>query len=372
MQSAFQRFKRKPVFTGFILFLAVLILNLVVQGISTCITNGFSAKNFFALFSPNSLNTLIRTNLPFILVTMGQALLLLVGQMDVSIGVQIALVNVVCIMVPQEWGVPVWVGWLCGLGVSLLISLLCDFCCSILRLPALLASYALTYLIKGINVLIMDVPQGSVPKEYWRPFQSTLLGVIGKDNTTLKFLDYIPVSLLVFIAVLLIWLFFVKRPFGKHIYAVGGNPRNAFAAGISPEGVHLKAFLIKGFFVAVAGIAMTLNAASGNPLQCEEYGIKSLSAAIIGGLGWGGWGSIGCGVFGGWFLVLINNTVYYFFTLLSKLFPGFTVTSYWQNFVSDLIIFAGLLMTIVTAKSQRETLKQGLKQQFKRGEKYVK
>lgn len=371
MSQAFKRFKQKPVFTGFILFLAVLVLNIIVEGISTCMTNGASVQNFFALFTPNSLNTLIRTNLPFVLVTMGQALLLIVGQMDVSIGVQVALVNVVCIMVPQEWGVPVWVGWICALGVSLLASALCDFCCSILRLPALLASYALTYLIKGANVLIMDVPQGTVPKAYWKPFQSTLLSVVGKSSP-LKFLDYIPVSLLVFVAVLLIWLFIVKRPFGKHIYAVGGNPRNAFAAGISPEATHLKAFLVKGFFVAIAGIALTLNSASGNPLQCEEYGIKSLSAAIIGGLGWGGWGSVACGVFGGWFLVLINNTVYYFFTLLSKLFPGFSVTSYWQNFVSDMIIFAGLLMTIVTAKSQRETLKQGLKQQFKRGEKYVK
>ena len=134
MLNALQKFKRKPVFTGFILFLAVLLLNLVIQGISTCITNGPSAKNFFALFSPNSINTLMRTNLPFVLVTMGQALLLIVGQMDVSIGIQIALVNVVCIMVPQEFGVPVWVGWLCGLGASLLVSLLCDFCCSILRL----------------------------------------------------------------------------------------------------------------------------------------------------------------------------------------------------------------------------------------------
>jgi hypothetical protein len=40
--------------------------------------------------------------------------------------------------------------------------------------------------------------------------------------------------------------------------------------------------------------------------------------------------------------------------------------------LSDLIIFGGLLMTIVTAKAQRETLKQGLKQQFKRGESYGK
>lgn len=373
MRESFQRFRRKPAFTGCILFLVVLILNIVIQGWSSCMSGDVTVSNMLSFFQPTALKSIFMTNLPFILVTMGQALLLLVGQMDVSIGVQIALVNVICIMVPQEWGAPVWVGWLVAMLASFAISAICGACCAVLRLPALLASFALTYLINGINVLIMPVPQGSVPKAFWKPYQSSVYGLMGDGAPGfLQFLNYIPVAALVLIAVLLIWHFIARRPFGKHIYAVGTSQRNAFAAGISPVKVQMKAFLIKGFFVGIAGICLTLMSASGNPLQCEEYGIKSLSAAIIGGMGWGGWGSISCGVFGGGFLVLIQNTVYYFFTLLSKIFVGFSVTSYWQNFVSDIIIFGGLLMTIVTAKEQRKTLQQGLKAQFKRGEKYAK
>ncbi|MCQ2530506.1 MAG: ABC transporter permease [Lachnospiraceae bacterium] len=370
--ASFRRFRRKPAFTGFILFLVVLLLNIIVQGWSQCLSRGFSIGNALAFFQPSSLNSIFMSNMPFILVTIGQALLLLVGQMDVSIGVQIALVNVVCIMVPQQTGCPVWVGWLVGFAAAFAISALAGVCCSVLRLPSLLATYAMTFLVQGINVLIMNVPQGAVPRAYWKPYQSTVYGLFENPPSFLKFLDYIPVAALVLIAVLLIWHFFARKPFGKHIYAVGTNQRNAFAAGINPVSTQMKAFLIKGFFVGVAGICLTLMSASGNPLQCEEYGIKSLSAAIIGGMGWGGWGSISCGVFGGGFLVLIQNAVYYFFTLLSKLFNGFAVTSYWHNFVSDIIIFGGLLMTLVTAREQRKTLQQGLKSQFKRGEKNVK
>ena len=324
---------------------------------------------------------MIMTNMPFILITIGQAILLIVGQMDISIGVQIALVNVVCIMVPQEFGTPVWVGWLAAIGAALLISAVAGFACSVLRLPALLASYALTYAIKGINVLIMPTAQGSVPKAYWKPYQSTVFKLFDKDwvkglsdvgQKLLGILNYIPVAVFVLIIALVAWRLISKSRFGKHIYAVGSNPRNAFAAGISPIGTQMKAFLIKGVYTGIAGICLTLMSASGNPLQCEEYGIRSLSAAIIGGMGWGGWGSIACGVFGSGFLVLIQNTVYYFFTLLSKLISGFALSSYWQNLVSDIIIFGGLLMTIVTAKAQRETLKQGLRQQLKRGESYGK
>lgn len=377
--DSYQKFRRQPAFTGLVLFLCVLLLNVIVQGVSTCITGGVKIGNILAFFSPTSLNTMIMTNMPFILVTIGQAILLIVGQMDISIGIQIALVNVICIMVPQELGLPIWVGWTVAIAAAIVISLIAGFACSVLRLPALLASYALTYAIKGINVLIMPTAQGSVPKAYWKPYQSTIFKLIDKDalaamstwvQKLLGVLNYIPVSVFVLVAVLLSWYFIKRSRFGKHIYAVGTNPRNAFAAGISPVGTQMKAFLIKGVYTGIAGICLTLMSASGNPLQCEEYGIRSLSAAIIGGMGWGGWGSVACGVYGSGFLVLIQNTVYYFFTLLGKLFDGFAVSSYWQNLVSDIIIFAGLLMTIVTAKAQRETLKQGLKQQFKRGEKY--
>lgn len=330
--------RRSPAFAGGILFLVAFVLNVALQGPAS-------------FFTVRNINTLFAKNIPFILVAISQSLLLIAGTMDVSCGIQLALVNVVVIMSGQELGLPFGVCCLLGIGVAMLASLICWLCCSVFRLPALLASYALTYIIKGVNVLIMPIPQGKVEKIYYKAYDS-------------QFLWIIPVSLLALVLVLLIWAYVRRTRFGRHIYAVGANPRNAFAAGINPMIVQLKAFLLKGFIVGVAGICLTLMIASGNPLQAEDYGIRSLSACIIGGLGFGGWGSVACAIFGSGFFVLIQNSVYYFFTLLSKLIPGFAVSSYWQNFVTDVIIFLGLLMTIVTAKGQREALKQGIVHQF--------
>ncbi len=345
-KRAFMRFRRTPAFTGFILFLVVLLFNIVVQGPAE-------------FFNPKSLNTLFSKNTPLILVAMAQSLLLISGTLDISVGIQLALVNVVIIMVPQEWGVSLYVGFLFGILASIAISTLCGVFVSVLRLPGMLASYALIYIVRGINVLIMSKPQGSVPKEFYKTYDSLIGGII-------------PFSALLLIFVFLLWIYLKRTKFGRNIYAVGGSPRNAFAAGIDPVWVQMQAFWIKGFIVGLAGISLTLMTASGNPLQAEEYGIRSLSACIIGGLGFGGWGSMSCALFGAGFLVTIQNTVYYFFNLLYKLIPGFQVTSYWQNLVSDIIIFGGLLMTIVTAKGQREALKQGFVKQFKRGERIVK
>lgn len=347
IKSTYHEFRKKPAFTGFILFIAIIILNAAIQG----------PAKFFTI---NNINTLFYNNMPFLLVTMAQAVLLISGTLDVSIGIQLALVNVVTIMTVQEWEIPFLLGCVLGICAAMVASLLCWLCVSVFRLPALLASYSLTFLIRGVNVIIMNIPQGKVERVYWKTYQSALFG-------------FLPTAVIVLAVVLLIWYFFSRRRFGTYIYAVGANPRNAFAAGISPTKVQLQAFLIKGLITGIAGICLTLMTASGNPIQAEDYGIRSLSAGIIGGLGFGGWGSMACGVFGGGFLILIQNTVYHFFVLLSRMITGFSVSTYWQNFVSDIIIFLGLLMTMVTAKGQREALQVNVKksEQVKRREKDV-
>ena len=343
--TGFKRFRRTPAFTGAVLFFIALVLNITMQG-----------PGFFNL---GSLNTLFTKNTPLILITLAQGLLLISGTLDISIGIQLALVNVVVIMVPQEWGWPIGLGWLMGILEAVAVSALCGFLVAVVRLPDLLASFSLIYILRGVNVKIMESPQGKVPPELYKGYDSLVGG-------------FLPVSALVVLIVFLFWLYLKRTRFGKHIYAVGISPRNAFAAGINPVATRMNAFVIKGIITGVAGICLTLMTASGNPLQAEDYGLRSLSACIIGGLGFGGWGSLSCALFGAGFLVLIQNTVYYFFNLLFNLIPGFQVSSYWQNMVSDIIIFLGLLMTILTTKGQKEALKQVIVRQFKRGERIVK
>ena len=346
LKNTFVRFKSSPAFTGFMLFILALAMNIIIRG----------PVDFF---SSSSLGTLFAKNAPIILVVMAQAVLLITGTLDISIGIQLALVNVVVIMLPQEFGMSIPVAWIFGILVSLAISAVGGFLVAVLRIPAILATFALTFVIKGINVLIMNVPQGSVPKEYYSAYDEVLFG-------------FIPVAALIILGMALIWVMVKRTKFGKHIYAVGASPRNAFAAGINPTKVIMKAFLFKGFITGIAGISLTLMLAAGNPLQVEGYGLRSLAACIIGGLGFAGWGSMSCALYGAGFLVLIQNAVYYFFNYLQSVINGFQITSYWQNFIADMIVLLGLLMATVTARAQREALKQGLSRQLKRGEKFEK
>jgi len=336
--ASFSQFRRKPAFTGFVLFMIALVLNLIFQGPA-----GF--------FSANSLRILFTTSVPFLLVVMAHSVLLISGTLDISIGIQLALVNVVTIMTVQEWGVPFALGALLGVGAAIVASAILWVLVSLLRLPDLLASFALAYAIRGINVLIMNIPQGTVERVYFNFYNSSVL-------------RYIPMPALILLVIGIAWMLLKRTKFGTNIYAVGANPQNAFAAGISPEKVQFQAFMVKGVITGVAGICLTLMTASGNPLQAEPWGLRSLAAAIIGGLTFGGWGTMACAVFGGGFLVLIDNTVFFLFNFLNRVIPGLTISSFWNNFVADSIIFLGLLTTILTVKGQREALRINIQNKY--------
>jgi len=341
IKDSFHNMQKMPAFTGFALFLFALVLLIVLQGP-------------YRFFSARNINTLFLTSMPFLLVVIGQSVLLISGTLDLSIGKQVALVNVVTIMTVQEWGIPFLLGCLIGILAAIVASLVCWLFISVLRLPDLLVGFAMIFVIRGVNLLIMPLPQGSIPMSYWMLYESRILG-------------FLPFSALFLVLVLLIWAYLKRTRFGINIYAVGANPQNAFAAGISPVKVQLQAFLFKGFVVGLAGICITLMSASGNPNQGEELGLRSIAAAIIGGLTFGGWGTLACGVFGAGFFVLIQNSVRFFFDLIFRIFPqlgGVAVVTFWHNLFADVIIFLGLLMTIVTMKGQREALTASIQNKY--------
>ena len=319
------KMRKSPAFAGFVLLIISMALNILVQGGS--------------FFNPTNLNTLFAKNMPLVLTAMAQCVVMLVGCIDLSIGYQLSLANVIAIMAPKALGWPLWAGWLAGVAAVLVISAVNGLVVGYLRIPPLLATFSMGYIIRGINVIIMSKPQGSVPKSIYQLYDSRLLGI--------------PFSFWLMLVMLLIWYIIKKYPIGNYILAVGGNERNTYASGINTPMIKLKAYIISGFITAVAGLTLTAMAASGNPLMGDSYTLKSVAACILGGiLISGGWGSMMGAVFGSFFLALVQNTVFFLFSWFSVSIPGFKLSSYYQNLVSDVIILVGLTTTVFTSKPQ--------------------
>ncbi|MDR0452029.1 MAG: ABC transporter permease [Treponema sp.] len=339
-RDALYRLQRSPAFTGLVLFAIVIVLNVVVQGPARF----FTVKNISLIFAKNA---------PLVLVTMGQLALMLLGIIDISIGVQMSFVNVLAVTLPMRFpAIPLPLAWGLALLAVVGVSTIHGAIVSFLRIPPLLTGFCMIYIVKGINLFIMPKPQGRVPPAVYLTYDKALFG-------------FIPFSAVVIAAAYLIWVYLRQTPTMKHVYAVGGSERNAYASGINTTATKLKMYVLEGVFIGIAGFCLTAMSAAGNPIMGESYGLRSISACILGGVSLaGGWGTMACALFGSGFLVLIQNAVFQLFSLLPRLIPGFVATSYWQNLVSDSIILIGLVATVFTNKVQRNALKAGIVKQI--------
>lgn len=334
MKQMISKFRSSPAFIGFVLFAIMLVINIIIQGPSAF----FSARNIASLF---------KNNTPLILLTMAQLVLMLVGVIDISIGFQMSLANVLTIMLPIYFpNMPLLVAWILAFLAVVLVATINGMIVSFTRIPSLLAGFAMIYIIRGINVLIMPRPQGEVPAIIYRTYDMRVFG-------------FIPFSVFILLGAYLLWFFIKRTQLMKHIYAVGGNERNAFASGIATQWVKVKVYAIAGIFTGISGLALTAMMASGNPIMGEPYGLRSISAAIIGGVSInGGWGTMASAFFGTGFFIIIQNIVFRIFSIIPQYIPNFAATTYWQNLVFDIIVLFGLITTFFSMRMQDRTLKK--------------
>ena len=104
-----------------------------------------------------------------------------------------------------------------------------------------------------------------VPAIYWRSYGGTLLGL--------------PVVLWILIAALAVVAFIARRPFQRHLTAVGGQRQAAFQTGIAVERIRIAAYVLSGLFSALAALCLIGETASGDPLLGQRLAL----ASVVGG-----------------------------------------------------------------------------------------
>ncbi len=333
VNAYFNIFKQKPEYMGSVLIVVIIILNIIMQGA--------------AFFKASSMQTLFSTAMPLVILTMAQSIVMVSGNIDISTGITMSLVNVFAVMMPTHlpW-LPIWAAYVIGFSLAVLVGLINGVLVGYFRIPPMLATYGMAFVVKGFNVFISDRPQGKVARELWKSYRGDILGV---PNT---------VFLLIFL--ILLWMFMRKLPRIKEMYALGGNEKSTYLTGISTAGTTLRAYLVSGAFVGLAGIMWTLMLASSNPLTGDIKTLQSVAAALIGGtLITGGWGTMTCGILGAFFMTLVNNATSYMFTkFIPSFVPGFSVSSYYQDFVGQIITMLGIIFAVVFSNKTKNKVQQ--------------
>lgn len=316
------KLRLSPAYSGFLLMMISLFAYIILRGPA-------------AFFNINNLASLFKNYTPIILVTMAQAFLMFMGYIDISIGAQLSFANVLAVNLPTMLDVPVWLGWLLALVLTMLLASLNGLIISYLRIPALLESFAMIFVIRGINLAIQPKPGGHVDPAINRAYDRLLFG-------------FLPTSVVILAVALLVWMLLKRTTLVNHLFAIGANERNAYASGINTIRTKVLTYAIAGLFTGVAGLCYTAAYATGNPITGEIYGLQSISACIIGGVPMaGGFGTVFSALFGISFQIFVKDSVVQVF----KMLPG-VYTTYWHNLFTDFIILVGLVAAIFFVRRQ--------------------
>ncbi|MCL4514751.1 MAG: ABC transporter permease [Firmicutes bacterium] len=315
-----------PALPGYLLLTGAIIINILVQG-----PDFFSMDNFNSIFSVNA---------PLIMAAIAQTVVVLTGEIDLSIGSNMTLVNTIAILLANQYHWPVGGSWLTALLAGTLVGVLNGLIVAYLRIPSLLATFSTMSVVSGLALWVLPKPGGTVPSEVYSAYGGYLVGL--------------PTTVWIIATVVALWAIISKYPIGKYIRAVGGRERSAYASGIRIERVKLFAHTFSGFVTGLAGLCLTALMASGDPKIGLPFGLNSIAAVILGGtILSGGWGGIGGSIAGALFLGLVSNIVFFLFNNFAGLIPGIgNVSSFYQQLLSNLIVIFGLASAVFTPRKK--------------------
>lgn len=274
---------------------AVQNLGLLTIILLLAIALGLASPVFFTRIN---IENLLYASTIIAVVGIGQAFVILVAGIDLSVGAVVALSSVLCAGLPLIAGVPVYLSVPAALAVGALVGLINGFTVTRLRIPALIATLAMMSVTRGVAFLISGGQNlAPVPDVFVNVQASRLLGI--------------PVVILftVLVAVLAHFVLANTR-FGREIYATGGNEIAARLAGIRTGRVVLLAYVISGVAAAVGGLMITARLEAGAATAGFGMELTVISAVVIGGVSlFGGEGRIGSAMLGVLLLGLVQNAI---------------------------------------------------------------
>jgi ribose transport system permease protein len=211
--------------------------------------------------------------LPLALAAVAQAIVVISGGIDLSIGSIMALINVVSAVLMQgqseQFGVAVVLGVLV---LGLLIGAVNGGLVVVTRIPDIVVTLAMSFVWAGCALLVLPTPGGGSAK--W--LMDLVSGSLGND--------WIPKAAVVLIAVVaLIWIPVRRSWLGLSFYATGSNRLAAFRSGVSIGRTKILSYALMGLFAALAGLSLTASTGIGEPVP-GPYTLLSVAAIVLGGV----------------------------------------------------------------------------------------
>ena len=294
---------------------AVLVLMIIIASVAS--------PYFLDIFN---LQSVIR-DLAFVgMIGVAQSMLLLIGELDLSVGKIASLCGILSGMMMVYAGMNPWLSLVLALLCGLLFGALNGLIITKLRLNAMVATIGMQGLYGGINlVLTKGKAITGIPDEIY---------FLGKGNV-----GPIPMPFIFCIVVLILVLFFVKKTkTGRYIYAIGNSREAAKVLGINVNRIRVLIYSLVGLISALAGILYVARLGSSQSAIGENWPMNSIASSVIGGVALtGGIGNPAGALVGAAIISIIQNMIVLF-----------GVNVYWQSAVSGIVVVAAISFSSIS------------------------
>jgi inositol transport system permease protein len=255
-----------------------------------------AALNPIFLSWDNLLNILLQASIIGI-ISLGMTLVIVAAGIDLSVGAVAAVTGIVLAKAMMA-GWPEFASIVLSLGTSLVCGAVIGLCVVAFRVPSFIASLGMMGVARGSALLLSD----------GRPLSDigTLSAFLGSG-----YIAGVPGPIVIFVGLtILLHLFMRQTLWGTRIYAIGGNIRAAWIAGVDVQGYVGALYAFCGLMAGLAGFVLAGRLGSAQPLAGNLYELDAITSTVLGGATLsGGRGSILGSATGAVLLAALRNAM---------------------------------------------------------------
>ena len=252
-------------------------ISLIVIVIVASLISIKDGENVF-LSVPNIMNVLRAVSETGI-IAIGMTMILILGDIDLSVGSIVGLVSTGCASLMVRNGLGIVPAVLLSLLIGALYGLFNGLCITKLKLQAFIVTLASMNIARGLARFWSNGV--GIPLAYGEGegFAPPAFGLLSE-----KAFNIIPAPVIIFISLLIVFQFVLsKTSFGRKVYAIGGNKKASYLAGIKVDRIKIITFMLCSMLSAVAAMIHAAQISQGGPNEGIGYELNAVAACAIGG-----------------------------------------------------------------------------------------
>ena len=281
------------------------------------------------------------------ILAVGMTFVILTGGIDLSVGSIVGMTAMIAGglinegIIIEQLGIIIyphtWMILVISLALGTLMGTISGYIITKYNVAPFIATLGMMYVARGIAGLRNN--GYTFPNLVGRPeYGNTGFGVLGAGS----FLG-ITYSIWLMVAFTIIaYIVTTRLPFGRHVYAIGGNERAAELSGVHVRRTKIIVYSISGFCSALVGLIIASQLVAAHPLTGDAFEMNAIAATVLGGTSLsGGRGSMGGTLIGAFVIGVLNDGL---------VMMG--VSSFWQKVIKGAVIVFAVIIDQVQARMQ--------------------